>query len=91
MIANTPSIDLAIDDAIKYMADRSMKNAEYVAEVFGDSVEQYDPKDMFVEIFPFDGVSTMHKGGMILTEKYPCVYIHNGGSMSFLYSFLVFQ
>ena len=37
--ANTPLIVLTIDDVTEHKADEGMKNAEYMAKVFGDRME----------------------------------------------------
>ena len=77
--ADTPPTVVAIDDASDHMASGGKKNAEYMAQVFAERVELYDPDKLFTDLFLFDGAGNMQKAGRVLTEKYPRAYCLHGG------------
>ena len=84
--ADTPPKVVAIDDASDHMVSGGKKNAEYMAQVFAERVELYNPDKLFTNLFLFDGAGNMQKAGRVLTEKYPRAYcLHDGEHVTLLF------
>ena len=60
--ADTPPTVIAINKALDHMGSVGNKDDEYIAQLFVEIVELYDPKKVFTDLFLFDGEGNMQKG-----------------------------
>jgi len=63
------------------MASGGKKDATYIADIFADKVEEYDPNHQLTDVFYFDGAASVQKAGQVLMAKYPrtfCYHYHGG-------------
>ena len=71
MHGNCYPVVAAIRDCSDHLAEGGTKNALYIANIFGELVEKYDPKHTDTDIFYFDGASNVQKAGRVLEVWYP--------------------
>jgi hypothetical protein len=74
-----PPITVGIVDCTEHMAAGGKKDASYIADIFEDKVEEYDPTHTLTDIFYFDGASNVQKAGLVLEAKYPRTFCFHGG------------
>jgi hypothetical protein len=68
------------------------KDAPYIAEFFGEHVQELDVSKTCTDIFMFDGASNVQKAGRILQAKYPrSMTFHGGEHVSALFFFGISQ
>ena len=79
MSGSTPPLTVGIVDCTKHMAAGGKKDATYIAEIFEDKVEEYDPNHTLTDLFFFDGASNVQKAGEVLMAKYPRTFCCHGG------------
>jgi hypothetical protein len=79
MSGSTPPLTIAIVDCTKHMAAGGKKDASYIADIFENKVDEYDPKHSLVDLFYFDGASNVQKAGEVLMAKYPRTFCYHGG------------
>ena len=79
MCAGTPPITISIQDCTDHMSEGGKKDATYIASLFEDKVEEYDPAGLYADVVFFDGAKNVQKGGEILTAKFPRMYCFHGG------------
>jgi hypothetical protein len=61
------------------MASGGKKDATYIADIFADKVEEYDPNHQLTDVFYFDGAASVQKAGQVLMAKYPRTFCYHGG------------
>ena len=71
MCADTLPITVSIQDCTKHMQDGGKKDASYIARMFEEEVNKFDPTRSFTDVFFFDGASNVQKAGQILMAKFP--------------------
>ena len=59
MSGSTPPLTIVIVDCTEHMAAGGKKDARYIAKIFEDKVEEYDPKHTLTDLFYFDGASNV--------------------------------
>lgn len=79
MSGDSPPVVVGVNDCTDHMASGGKKDAPYLAELYQNYVEEYDPMKKFSDIFFFDGASNVQKGGRILEAKYPRTYCLHAG------------
>jgi hypothetical protein len=79
MCADTPPITVSIQDCTKHMQDGGKKDASYIARLFEEEVNKFDPTHSFTDVFFFDGASNVQKAGQILMAKFPRTFCFHGG------------
>ena len=79
MSGSTPPLTVGIVDCTKHMAAGGKKDAMYIADIFEDKVEEYDPNHSLTDLFYFDGASNVQKAGQVLMAKYPRTFCYHGG------------
>jgi len=75
----TPPLTIGIVDCTEHMAAGGKKDASYIADIFEDKVEEYDPNHTLTDLFYFDGASNVQKAGQVLMAKYPRSFCYHGG------------
>ena len=70
MNGNCYPVVACIRDCTEHLAAGGQKNAAYIASVFIELVELYDPKHMYTDIFYFDGAGNVQKAGRVLEGRY---------------------
>ena len=76
---STPPLTIGIVDCTGHMAAGGKKDAMYIADIFEDKVEEYDPNHTLTDVFFFDGASNVQKAGEVLMAKYPRTFCCHGG------------
>ena len=71
MCGDTPPITVSIQDCTEHMQDGGKKDATYIARLFEEEVNKFDPKRSCTDVFFFDGASNVQKAGQILMAKFP--------------------
>jgi hypothetical protein len=66
MSGSTPPLTIGIVDCTEHMAAGGKKDASYIADIFEDKVEEYDPNHTSTDLFYFDGTSNVQKAGEVL-------------------------
>ena len=79
MSGSTPPLTIGIVDCTEHMAAGGKKDATYIADIFEDKVEEYDPNHFLTDVFFFDGASNVQKAGEVLMAKYPRTFCYHGG------------
>jgi hypothetical protein len=79
MSGSTPPLTIGIADCTKHMAAGGKKLASYIADIFQDKVEEYNPNHNLIDLFYFDGASNVQKAGAVLTATYPRTFCYHGG------------
>jgi hypothetical protein len=79
MSGSTPPLTIGIVNCTKHMAEGGKKDASYIADIFEDKVDEYNPKHSLVDLFYFDGASNVQKAGKVLMAKYPRTFCYHGG------------
>lgn len=79
MSGSTPPLTIGIVDCTEHMAAGGKKDASYIADIFEDKVEEYDPNHTLTDLFYFDGASNVQKAGQVLMAKYPRSFCYHGG------------
>ena len=51
----------------------------YVASLFEEKVDEFDPQNQLTDVFFFDGASNVQKAGELLMAKYPRSFSFHGG------------
>ena len=51
------------------MASGGKKDATYIADIFAEKVEEYDPNHQLMNVFYFDGAANVQKAGQVLMES----------------------
>ena len=70
---------IAIQDCTLHMVDGGKKDAVYVASLFEEKVDEFDPQNQLTDVFFFDGASNVQKAGELLMAKYPRSFSFHGG------------
>ena len=79
MSGSTPPLTIGIVDCTGHMAAGGKKDATYIADIFEEKLEEYDPNHTLTDIFFFDGASNVQKAGEVLMAKYPRTFCYHGG------------
>ena len=79
MTGKQPPFVLRIEDCTAHMAERRMKNASYIADLFCDKVKQIDPHGTLLTCVYFDGAKNVYKAGDVITAAYPRAFSFHGG------------
>ena len=79
MSGNTPPLTIGILDCTSHMASGGKKDATYVADIFAEKVEEYDPNHQLTDLFYFDGAASVQKAGRVLVATYPRTFCYHGG------------
>jgi hypothetical protein len=79
MTVGLSPMTVAIIDATDQMKDGGKKDAFYIADYMLEVVTKFDPLKELTDIFYFDGVSNVQKGGQVLEVIYPRSYCLHGG------------
>ncbi len=79
MCGNVPPTTIAINDCTSHMQMGGKKDASYIASLFEMKVAEYDPDNLFTDVFYFDGASNVQKAGEVLMAKFPHSYCFHGG------------
>ena len=61
------------------MVDGGKKDASYIARLFEEEVNKFDPTHSFTDVFFFDLASNVQKAGQILMAKFPHTFCFHGG------------
>ena len=78
-VCDSSSCDYCNSRCSAHMEEGGKKDAEYVALLFEEKVEEFDPKNQLTNVFFFDGASNVQKAGNLLMAKYPCTFCFHGG------------
>ena len=79
MSGDTPPITVSIQDCTEHMQDGGKKDASYIARLFEEEVNKFDPKRSCTDVFFFDGASNVQKAGQVLMAKFPRTFCFHGG------------
>ena len=79
MSGNTPPLTIGILDCTSHMASGGKKDATYIADIFAEKVEEYDPNHQSTDLFYFDGAASVQKAGRVLMATYPRTFCYHGG------------
>jgi len=79
MSGTTPPLKIGILDCTTHMASGEKKDATYIADIFAEKVEEYDPNHQLTDVLYFDGASNVQKAGQVLMAKYPRTFCYHGG------------
>ena len=79
MTATVSPMTIAIQDCSSHMVDGGKKDAVYVASLFEEKVDEFDPQNQLTDVFFFDGASNVQKAGELLMAKYPRSFSFHGG------------
>ena len=79
MSGSSTPMTINIVDCTKHMAAGGKKDASYIADIFEEIAEDYDPDHTLIDIFYFDGASNVQKAGEVLMAKYPRTFCYHGG------------
>ena len=66
-----------IRDCTEHLAAGGSKNCTYIAQVFTEMVNHYDPNGTDWDVFYFDGAGNVQKAGRLLEARFPrttCLY-----------------
>ena len=77
MNGNCYPIVACIRDCTKHLAAGGTKDCVYIADLFTELVDHYDPKGTDWDIFYFDGAGNVQKAGRVLETRFPrttCLY-----------------
>ena len=69
---------LDIVDTTQHLSEGGIKDAEYIANLFVDHINDIDPKHMHVDSIFFDGAANVQKAGKILAVKFPSIIVLHG-------------
>ncbi len=79
MCGNCPPVVIAVADCTEHMSEGGKKDCTFIAKLFSDEVEKWDPAEIYTDLFMFDGAGNVQKAGSILTAKYlRAMCIHGG-------------
>ena len=79
MSGDSPPIVVGVSDCTDHMASGGKKDAPYIAKLYGQYIEEYDPDKRYTDVFFFDGASNVQGGGRILEAIYPRAYCLHAG------------
>ncbi len=70
---------VSICDCTDHMSEGRKKDATYIAEMFKEKVNEFDPKCRHTDVFFFDGATNVQKAGQILCQTFLRAYCFHGG------------
>ena len=79
MCGDANPVVVSICDCTDHMSEGGKKDATYIAEMFQDKVNEFDPKGRHTDVFFFDGAANVQKAGQILCQTFPRAYCFHGG------------
>ena len=69
---------LDIVDTTQHLSEGGVKDAEYIANLFVEHINEIDPQHMYVDSVFFDGAASVQKAGKILAVKFPSITVLHG-------------
>ena len=68
------------------MLEGGKKDVLYIADLFEETVLEYDPQRIYTDVFYFDGASNVQKAGDVLMARFPRSFcFHEGEHVVSLY------
>ena len=74
-----PPTVIAVNDCSDHMSAGGKKDATYIAQMFEETIIEFDKEKLCTDIFFFDGASNVQKAGEVLVAKFPRAYVLHGG------------
>ncbi len=63
---NSHPVFVSIRNCTDHMSESGKKDATYIAEMFQEKINEFDPEGRNTDIFFFDGASNVQKTGQIM-------------------------
>ncbi len=68
-----------ICDCTNHMSEGGKKNSTYIAEMFQEKINDFDPTCRHTDVLFFDGAANVQKAGQILCQTFTRAYCFRGG------------
>ncbi len=79
MCVDVNPVVVSICDCTNHMSEGGQKDSTYMAEMFQEMVNEFDPKDRHTDVFVFDGAANAQKAAQILFQTFPRAYCFHDG------------